>query len=100
VGKQSLPSGKKIIVSIEIYTTRICPFCVRAKYLLDAKGVSYNEIHVDFDSEKRAEMQRRSQRHTVPQIWIGERHVGGCDDLYALERSNALDELLAPYIAQ
>jgi glutaredoxin 3 len=87
-------------MSIEIYTTRICPFCIRAKRLLDSKGVAYTEIGVDFDPEKRQEMMHRSHRHTVPQIWIGDLHVGGCDDLYALERANQLDALLAPYLGQ
>ncbi len=87
-------------MSIEIYTTRICPFCIRAKRLLDAKGVEYHEIQVEFDPQKRIEMQQRSKRHTVPQIWIGNLHVGGCDDLYALERNNELDSLLEPYLVQ
>jgi glutaredoxin 3 len=63
--------------------------------LLDHKGVSFNEISVDHDPTKRAEMMERSGRRTVPQIFIGEHHVGGCDDLFALERNGELDELLA-----
>lgn len=81
---------------VTLYTTRFCPFCVRAKMLLTQKNVSFTEIAVDGDAEKRAEMMARSGRHTVPQIWIGEQHIGGCDELYALERQHALDALLHP----
>lgn len=77
-----------------IYTTRFCPYCVRAKRLLDGKGVDYREIHVDFKPELRREMVQKSGRHTVPQIWIGDRHIGGCDELMALERGGRLDDLL------
>jgi glutaredoxin 3 len=63
--------------------------------LLTAKGVAFNEIRVDGERELRQEMMEKSGRHTVPQIWIGEQHVGGCDDLYALEREQKLDALLA-----
>lgn len=81
---------------ITIYTTPICPYCVRAKALLRKKGVSFEEIDVFMDVEKRREMEKRaSGRYTVPQIFIGERHVGGCDDLYALERAGELDPLLS-----
>jgi glutaredoxin 3 len=79
---------------VTIYTTRFCPYCIRAKHLLDRKGVVYEEIHVDGNAELRREMMQRSGRHTVPQIWIGARHVGGCDDLYELERRGALDAAL------
>ncbi|HSG04237.1 MAG TPA: glutaredoxin 3 [Marinobacterium sp.] len=82
-------------MNIELYSSRWCGFCMRAKMLLDAKGVEYNEIDVDQDSALRAQMMQRSGRRTVPQIFIDEVHVGGCDDLYALERSGQLDELLA-----
>ncbi|MCB1841618.1 MAG: glutaredoxin 3 [Halioglobus sp.] len=80
---------------VTLYTTRYCPYCVRAKQLLDAKGVSYREIGVDAEPQRRREMMERSGQRTVPQIWIGERHVGGCDDLYDLERRGQLDALLA-----
>jgi glutaredoxin 3 len=80
---------------VEIYTTPICPYCFRAKRLLDQKGVSYTEIDVMGDNEKRGEMMRRSGRRTVPQIFIGDTHVGGSDDLYALEQAGRLDALLA-----
>lgn len=76
---------------ITLYTTRFCPYCVRAKMLLDQKGWAYCEIAVDGDYEKRTEMMQKSGRHTVPQIWIGERHVGGCDDLFRLELAGELD---------
>jgi glutaredoxin 3 len=81
---------------IDIYTKAYCPFCVRALALLNAKQVEYNEIKIDQQPEQRAVMiERASGRYTVPQIFIGERHVGGCDELMALERSNELDALIA-----
>jgi len=83
------------VKEVVIYTTRFCPFCVRAKYLLDNKNVPYTEISVDGDRALRAEMTAKAGRHTVPQIWIGDHHVGGCDELMAIERSGELDQLLA-----
>jgi glutaredoxin 3 len=81
---------------VEIYTKTFCPYCWRAKTLLESKGVAYQEISVDFGGElKQAMVQRARGRTTVPQIFIGERHVGGCDDLMALDRAGKLDELLA-----
>jgi glutaredoxin 3 len=77
-----------------MYTTAICPYCVRAKYLLDNKGVSFEEIRIDHDQEVMQEMMRRSNRHTVPQIFIDDYHVGGYDDLASLEMSGNLDVLL------
>jgi glutaredoxin 3 len=77
-----------------MYTTRFCPFCMRARDMLDEKGVPYNDIAVDSQPQLRQEMMERSGRHTVPQIWIGEQHVGGFDDLWALDRQGRLDELL------
>ena len=82
-------------MAVVIYTTRFCPFCIRAKHLLSAKGVAFDEIAVDGKPELRQEMSAKSGRSTVPQIWIGERHVGGCDDLYHLESTGQLDGLLA-----
>jgi len=79
---------------VEIYTTAYCPYCIRAKMLLNQKQVSYQEIAVDRDPERRREMMARSRRHTVPQIFIGTTHVGGCDDLLELERQGQLDGLL------
>lgn len=80
--------------NVLIYTSAWCPFCIRAKALLDQKGVAYEEIGVDGQPALRAEMTRKAGRTSVPQIWIGERHVGGCDDLFALERAGQLDALL------
>lgn len=83
------------MTSVEIYTTTICPYCVRAKALLKKKGVAYREINVEADESLRDAMVARSGgRQSVPQIFIGDRHVGGCDDLYALERQGGLDPLL------
>lgn len=80
---------------VVVYSSGFCPYCSRAKSLLARKGVSFEEIDVTMDREKRAEMESRSGRHTVPQIFIGETHVGGCDDLYALDRGGKLDPMLA-----
>lgn len=82
-------------MAVVIYTTTFCPYCIRAKRLLDSKQVGYEEIKVDNDPALRSKMTQLSGRYTVPQIWIGKQHVGGCDDLYALERSGRLDPLLA-----
>lgn len=79
---------------ITIYTTPICPYCARAKQLLKKKGVRFDEIDVFMDAGARALMERKSGRHTVPQIFIGAKHVGGCDDLYALDHAGKLDPLL------
>lgn len=79
---------------VTVYSTRVCPYCVRAKALLDAKHVPYREVLVDLDPEKRVEMVQRSGRRTVPQIFIGETHVGGCDDLLELDARGGLDKLL------
>ena len=80
---------------IEIYTTAICPYCVAAKNFLVAKGASYEEVRVDRDRERFAEMLKRSNnRRTVPQIFINGHHVGGFDDMIALERAGGLDALL------
>ncbi len=80
--------------TVVIYTSALCGYCTRAKQLLDSKSVAYQEIRVDQNPEMRLEMIERSQRRTVPQIFIADQHVGGCDDLFALERSNDLDDLL------
>ena len=81
--------------NIKIYTTPICPYCVRAKALLKKKGAAFDEIDVFMDADARQEMEDRSNgRRTVPQIFIGDTHVGGCDDLYALENQGELDPLL------
>jgi glutaredoxin 3 len=81
---------------IEIYTTRYCPYCVSAKALLTRKGAAFSEIDVTGDPEGRSKMVKRANgRMTVPQIFIGATHVGGSDELYALERAGGLDPLLA-----
>ncbi len=81
---------------VEIYVKTTCPYCWRAKHLLDSKGVTYEEIVIDFGGPDRQRMiQRANGRSTVPQIFIDGRHVGGCDDLMALERRGQLDELIA-----
>jgi len=80
---------------VTLYTTQFCPYCVRAKQLLDSKAVEYIEFAVDAQPELRREMMELSGRRTVPQIWIGEHHVGGSDELFALERQGLLDEMLA-----
>lgn len=80
---------------IVVYTTPICPYCVMAKQLLKRKGVPFREIDVSRDDALRREIMQRSGLRTVPQIWIGEYHVGGYDQLNALERAGRLDALLA-----
>ena len=80
---------------VEIYTSPLCGFCHAAKRLLKQKGVSFSEIDVLVEPNRRSEMMDRAHgRHTVPQIFIGDTHVGGCDDLYELERAGKLDPLL------
>jgi glutaredoxin 3 len=80
---------------ITLYVTGWCPYCQRAKALLNSKQLAFNEIDVDEDPKLRQEMTARSGRRTVPQIFIGERHVGGCDDLVALEARGELDQLVS-----
>ncbi|PZQ97733.1 MAG: glutaredoxin 3 [Cereibacter sphaeroides] len=82
--------------SVEIYTTPICGYCHAAKRLLTQKGVAFTEVDVSRDPDQRARMTARSNGgRTVPQIFAGDTHLGGCDDLYALERAGKLDPLLA-----
>jgi glutaredoxin 3 len=81
---------------VTIYTTRACGYCRMAKALLAKKGVPFHEIDVTFDDTRRDEMALKAGgRTSVPQIWVGDTHVGGCDDLYTLERAHKLDALLA-----
>ena len=80
---------------IIIYTTTTCPYCVRAKALLDRKGATYQEINVEDPSIREEMIQKAGGRKTVPQIFIGDFHVGGCDDLYELEKQGKLDQRLA-----
>ena len=82
------------MAKVEIYTTPICPYCHRAKALLDKKGVEYTEIDVMRDRSKRAEMQERSGGHTVPQIFIDDKSIGGCDDMFELDFDDELDPML------
>jgi glutaredoxin 3 len=78
-----------------MYTTAVCPYCVRAEQLLNRKGITgIEKVRVDLDSSRREEMMQKTGRRTVPQIYIGDHHVGGCDDLYALDREGRLDPLL------
>lgn len=86
---------------VEIYTSPLCGFCHAAKRLLNGKGVAFSEIDVARQPERRSEMMTRAGgRHTVPQIFVGSTHVGGCDELYALERAGKLDPLLTGGAAQ
>jgi len=79
---------------VVMYATGWCPYCHRARSLLERKGVAFEEIDLDAVPERRAEMRRRSGRSSVPQIFIGDAHVGGCDELHALEAAGRLDPLL------
>jgi glutaredoxin 3 len=79
---------------ILIYTTNICPYCMMAKRLLDKKGLTYTEINVDAEPGLREEMMLKTNRRTVPQIYIGDYHVGGFDELHALDQQKKLDDLL------
>lgn len=81
---------------VEIYTTRTCPYCIAAKRLLQSKGVPFEETNVGAEPAKRSEMMQRAHgRYTVPQIFIGGQHVGGCDEIHALDHQGRLDALLA-----
>lgn len=83
------------MTEVVIYTTPICPYCVRAKSLLKQKGVEWTEIDVSRDDNERMALMARTKQRTVPQIFINDQHIGGSDDLYALERAGKLDALLA-----
>jgi glutaredoxin 3 len=80
---------------VTIYTTMLCPYCHMAKKLLKQKGVAYEEINVSRSADRQKMIARANGRHTVPQIFIGDTHVGGCDELHELERDGKLDPLLA-----
>ena len=80
--------------AVTMYSTRLCPYCIRAKALLESKNVNYTDIGVDAQPALRREMMQRSGRRTVPQIWIDDRHIGGYDELALLERRGELDGLL------
>lgn len=81
--------------NITIYTTNTCPYCVRAKALLNKKNAIFTEINVEDEEKRNKMMELTSGRRSVPQIFIGDQHVGGCDDLYELDRTGELDQLLA-----
>lgn len=87
-------AGEQLNTSIVMYSTRFCPYCVRARGLLASKGWAFEDISVDMDRAKRTEMMEKSGRHTVPQIWIGEQHIGGCDELFHLEVAGTLESLV------
>ncbi len=89
-----IKTRKHIMKPITVYTANLCPYCTMAKRLLDKKGATYTEINVDSQPGLRQEMMEKTRRRTVPQIYIGDLHVGGFDDLYALEVKNELDTLL------
>ncbi len=80
---------------ITVYTTKVCPYCVRAKDLLKRKGAAFTEVDASDDDVREAMIAKAGGRRTVPQIFIGNTHVGGCDDLYALDKEGKLDALLA-----
>jgi len=81
--------------NITIYTTAYCPYCVQAKRLLNSKSINFEEIAVDNDPQKRAEMMQKSRRNTVPQIFNNEQHIGDCSEIFGFERDGSLDGLLA-----
>ncbi len=89
------PQGIEETGRIRMYSTRYCPYCIRARQLLDSKGIAYEDLAIDADPSLRRKMMDESGRHTVPQIWINDRHVGGCDELFQLERQGELDGLLS-----
>ena len=96
---QAEERGTGSMSEIVMYCTRFCPYCISAERLLNAKGVRFTKIAVDNDQDMWDKMQRLSNRNTVPQIFIGEYHVGGYDDLAALERGGRLDPLLEPFLS-
>ena len=81
-------------VPVIVYSTAVCPYCIRAERLLEAKGVTVQKVRVDLDPAERIKMMERTGRRTVPQIYVGDTHVGGFDDLYALDQAGKLDPLL------
>ena len=88
------------MATVRMYSTGVCPYCVMAEKLLVSKGVAVEKIRVDLDTEKRGEMMQLTGRRTVPQIFVGDVHVGGCDDLHALDAQGGLDPLLVSQEAQ
>jgi glutaredoxin 3 len=98
VGQYAVAVGEAVTgtAAVKLYSTRFCPYCTRAKQLLGDKGVEFTDIAVDNNPAQRQEMMQSSGRHTVPQIWIGERHIGGFDELWSLDQQGSLDGLLWP----
>jgi glutaredoxin 3 len=92
---QTLIFKENPMPNITVYTTKVCPYCVKAKDLLKRKGAAYTEISAEDDEVRDAMIIKAGGRRTVPQIFVGETHVGGCDDLYALDKAGKLDALLA-----
>ncbi len=82
------------MATVDIYTSKTCPYCIKAKNLLESKGVDYREFRTDQDATLAEEAVKRSGKRTVPQIFIDGNHLGGCDELYALEREGSLDSML------
>jgi len=82
------------MAQVTIYTTKVCPYCVRAKQLLTRKGIEYQEISAEDEAVREAMIEKAGGRRTVPQIFINNHHVGGCDDLYELDKKGKLDEML------
>jgi len=87
-------------MAVTMYSTQFCPYCIRARQLLESKQVEFTDIAVDAEPQLRSEMMQRSGRRTVPQIWVGDTHVGGFDDLWRLEQQGQLDPMLAAARAQ
>jgi glutaredoxin 3 len=95
--KNTRHSERETMAKVEIYTTMFCPYCSRAKALLDRKGVAYEEVSLDEEPGRRSEMMQRAHGgRTVPQIFINGEHIGGCDDMFALDRAGRLDAKLGP----
>jgi glutaredoxin 3 len=92
--RKELKSSKPMSAEVKMYTTRFCPYCVRARSLLANKNVKFIDIAVDSEPDLRREMVELSGRYTVPQIWIGSKHIGGYDDIAMLERQGQLDQIL------
>lgn len=82
------------MAQVTIYTTKVCPYCIRAKQLLERKGIEFQEISAEDEAVREAMIQKAGGQRTVPQIFINNHHVGGCDDLYALDKAGKLDPML------
>jgi glutaredoxin 3 len=92
--RKELKSSAPMSIEVKMYTTRFCPYCVRARSLLANKDVEFIDVAVDSEPDLRREMVELSGRYTVPQIWIGSKHIGGYDDIALLERKGQLDQML------